>query len=108
MLADRVEHYVNVARDVGQVLRERNETQAAQLVEGLAERSRGVAQYLRGNDGAQMWNDAQELARDRTWLLAGIGFLGGLAAARTVRTGASSGQREYVDSYAQPQAERYR
>jgi hypothetical protein len=48
----------------------------------------------------------QMFARDKTWLLAGAGFLGGLAAARAVRTAAGSGQWEntpaYVDSYAQP------
>lgn len=104
MLADRVEHYTNVARDIGDILRERGEPQAAEVVQSIAERGIGVARYLRNNDPAGMWNDAQELARGRTWLLAGAGFLGGLALARTVRTatGDYDDRPAYRDSYAQP------
>lgn len=111
MLADRVEHYTNVARDIGDILRERGEPQAADVVQSVAERGIGVARYLRNNDTSTMWNDAQDLLRGRTWLLAGAGFLGGLALARTVRTAASDSETRggswedrpaYRDSYAQP------
>jgi hypothetical protein len=111
MLADRVEHYTNVAREIGGILRERGEPQAADLVETVSQRGIEVARYLRNNDPASMWNDAQDLARGRTWILAGAGFLGGLALARTVRTAAGdyeqrSGSWEdqpaYRDAYAQP------
>jgi hypothetical protein len=111
MLADRVEHYTNVARDISDILRERGEPQAADIVHSIAERGIGVARYLRNNDTVNMWNDAQDLARGKTWLLAGAGFLGGLALARTVRTatgdnelrGASWEERPaYRDAYAQP------
>ena len=105
MLADRVEHYTNVARDIGDILRERGEPQAADMVQIVAERGISVARYLRNNDTMTMWNDAQELARGRTWLLAGAGFLGGLALARTVRTAASN--QDYRDSYAQPSSMQY-
>lgn len=106
LLADRVEHYTNVAHDVGDVLRERGEPQAADLVQTLAERAVEVARYLRNHDGTELWSDVQELARGKTWLLAGAGFLGGLAAARAVRTAADGGweSRPYVDSYRQPTA----
>lgn len=107
LLADRVEHYLNVGREVSTVLRDRGEPQAAEFVETLSQRAQGIARYLRNNDGAAMWGDAQELARGKTWLLAGVGFVGGLALARTIRTAADSGwEREpgYVDSYAQPYA----
>jgi len=111
MLADRVEHYTNVAREIGGILRERGEPQAADLVEAVSQRGIGVARYLRNNDPASMWNDAQDLARGRTWILAGVGFLGGLALARTVRTATSDyeerggsweDQPAYRDAYAQP------
>lgn len=111
MLADRVEHYTNVARDIGDILRERGEPQAAEIVQSIAERGIGVARYLRNNDPTSMWNDAQDLARGRTWLLAGAGFLGGLALARTVRTAAGGyetrgggweARPDYRESYAQP------
>jgi hypothetical protein len=111
LLADRVEHYTNVARDIGDILRERGEPQAADVVQSVAERGIGVARYLRNNDTTTMWNDAQDLLRGRTWLLAGAGFLGGLALARTVRTAATEYQSRggswddqpaYRDAYAQP------
>lgn len=104
MLADRVEHYINLAREVGDVLRERNEPQAADLVQTLAQQGSQVSRYLRNNDGSRIWSDAQSFSRDKTWLLAGIGFVGGLAAARTLRSASeSASSREYVDSYAQTQ-----
>ena len=108
LLADRVEHYLNVAREVGDVLRERNEPQAADLVQSLAQQGTQIARYLRNNDGAQLWSDAQDFSRDKTWLLAGIGLVGGLAAARTIRSAADGGSASstYVDSYSQP--DRYR
>lgn len=111
MLADRVEHYTNVAREIGDILRERGEPQAADLVTTVAERGVGVARYLRNNDTARMWNDAQDLMRGRTWIVAGAGFLGGLALARTIRTAAADydtrserweDQPDYRDQYAQP------
>lgn len=107
LLADRVEHYTNVGREVSTVLRDKGEPQAAEFVDSLSQRAQDVARYLRNNDGTAMWTDAQELARGKTWLLAGVGFIGGLALARTIRTAADSGwEREpgYVDSYAQPYA----
>lgn len=100
MLADRVEHYTNVARDIGDILRERGEPQAADVVGMVAQRGIDVARYLRNNDPAAMWNDAQDLMRGRTWIMAGAGLLGGLALARAIRTAASG--YEYRDSYAQP------
>ena len=105
MLADRVEHYTNVGREVGTVLRDKGEPQAAEFVESLSQRAQDVARYLRNNDGSAMWSDAQQYARGKTWLLAGVGFVGGLALARTIRTAADSGWERtpgYVDSYAQP------
>lgn len=113
ILADRVEHYANLAREIGDILREREEPQAAEFVNALYERGNGVARYLRNTEASEMWNDAQEFARGRTWLLAGAGFMGGLALARTIRTAASdyevrSGSWDdrpaYRDQYAQPGA----
>jgi hypothetical protein len=111
VLADRVEHYTNVAREIGEILRERGEPQAADFVELIAERGIGVARYLRNTDPSGMWNDAQDAARGRTWILAGAGFIGGLALARTVRTatgdyemrgGSWDDRSAYRDAYAQP------
>lgn len=106
LLADRVEHYTNVARDIGDILRERGEPQAADVVSMVAQRGIDVARYLRNSDPAGMWTDAQDLMRGRTWIMAGAGFLGGLALARAIRTATSDGAHaysdEYRDAYAQP------
>jgi hypothetical protein len=106
LLADRVEHYTNLTREIGDILRDRGEPQAAELATTLAERATGMARYLRNSDGSQIIGDLQEFARGRTWLLSGVGFLGGLAIARAVRTaadgGASIAQEDYRDEYAQP------
>ena len=108
LLADRVEHYTNVASDVSQVLRDRGEPQAADVVQTLTQRAVDVARYLRNRDGNELWSDMQMFARDKTWLLAGAGFLGGLAAARAIRTAADVRQWEetpaYVDAYASPRS----
>lgn len=110
MLADRVEHYTNVAKEIGDILRDRGEPQAADVVQSLAERGQSAARYLRNNDGMKMWSDAQDLARGRTWVLTGAGFIGGLALARAIRTAADGGgwEREpaYRDQYAQPYTQR--
>jgi hypothetical protein len=117
MLADRVEHYINVAREIGGILRDRGEPQAADVVDNIAERGMGAARYLRNSDPAMMWNDAQEMVRGREWLLAGAGFLGGLALARTIRTatgdyetrsGSWDDRPAYRDAYAQPDSMRQR
>jgi len=102
LLADRVEHYTNVAREVSEVLRERGEPEAADVVQTLAQRINQASRYLRASDGKALWDDAQQFARGKTWLLAGVGFVGGLAAARAVRTAAGYNGQDYVDSYAQP------
>jgi hypothetical protein len=105
LLADRIEHYTNVARDVSDILRQRGEPGAADLVQSLSQRATGIAGYLRTNDGARMWSDAQDFARGRTWLLTGVGLISGLAIARAMRTtysATSDDDAEYVDSYAQP------
>ena len=108
MLADRVEHYGTVASDVGEVLRDKGEPQAADLVDMLAGGVTDAASYLRSRDGISLWSDAQEFARGRTWLLAGIGLVGGMAAARAVRSANRARaweQQDYVDSYAQSQSQ---
>jgi hypothetical protein len=111
MLADRVEHYTNVAREIGDILRDRGEPQAADFMQMVAQRGIDVARYLRNNDPSAMWNDVQDAARGKTWLLAGAGFLGGLALARALRTatmdyetrgGSWEDEPAYRDSYAQP------
>ncbi len=107
-LAERIAHYTGLAREVGGMLRERGEPQTATLLESAAGRADDIARYLRSTDPTAIWNDAQVFARDRTWVLAGAGLVGGVALARAVRTAVSTqdGRQEpdYVDAYGQPQS----
>ncbi len=109
LLADRVEHYTNVAREIGDILRDRGEPQAADVLQTVSKRGTDVARYLRNNDGVKMWGDVQDLARGRTWLLTGVGLVSGLALARAVRTAAGGTTEDewptepaYRESYEQP------
>lgn len=117
LLADRIEHYTNIAREVGDILRDRGEPQAADVAVLVSERVQGVARYLRNSDGTQLVSDLQDALRGRTWLLTGVGFVSGLAIARAVRTSVdySTSQRTYTEDYSQqtgqyrnsPYAEQY-
>ena len=106
LLADRIDHYSSLASEMGEMLREKGEPQAADLVDSLAGGVGDAATYLRTHDGPALWSDAQQFARGRTWLLAGIGLVGGMAAARAVRSAnrpRDLQQSDYVESYAQSQ-----
>jgi hypothetical protein len=106
ILADRVEHYGTVASDIGEVLCEKGEPQVADFADMLAVGVSDAASYLRTHDGTTLWSDAQEFARGRSWLLAGIGVVGGMAVARAVRSANRMRdweQPDYVESYAQSQ-----
>ena len=101
LLADRIEHYVGLTRDVCDVLRQRGETQPAQLLESTLTRVDSITSYLRNADGTQLYGDMRDMTRDRAWLLAGAGFITGLLAARAVRAGAYAPQDHYVERFDQ-------
>lgn len=103
LLADRIEHYSSLATDMSDMLRQKGEPQAAEWVDSLAGGVQDAATYLRTHDGTSLWSDAQRFARGRSWLMAGIGLVGGMAAARAVRSAnyhSEWEQSEYVESYA--------
>jgi len=64
---------------------------AAQLTGQAAERLERVGRYLEEKTGDDLMRDIETFARRRPWLLAGLGALAGMAAARFVK--ASSEQR---------------
>jgi hypothetical protein len=101
LLADRIQHYVGVTRDVCDLLRQRGETQPAQLLESTLMRVDSFTTYLRNADGAQLYGDMRDMTRDRAWLLAGAGFVTGLLAARAVRAGTYLPQQHYVEEFDQ-------
>jgi len=101
LLADRIQHYVGVTRDVCDLLRQRGETQPAQLLESTLTRVDSFTTYLRNADGEQLFGDMRDMTRDRAWLLAGAGFISGLLAARAVRAGAYVPPEHYVEEFDQ-------
>jgi hypothetical protein len=63
----------------------------AQLAGQAAERVDGVGVYLEQKSGAELMREVEMFARRRPWMLAGLGVLAGVAAARFMK--ASSEQR---------------
>ncbi|HEX5467903.1 MAG TPA: hypothetical protein VFW80_02525 [Gaiellaceae bacterium] len=64
---------------------------AAQLANQVADRVEGVGSYLERVSGDDVMRDVESFARRRPWMLAGLGLLAGVAAARFMK--ASSEQR---------------
>jgi len=104
VLADRVEHYAGVAREMCDVLRQRGEPQAAQMLQSGVDRLTDMTGYLRESDGTRLMADVQDFARGRTWLVAGLGFMGGILAARAIRAGTMSPGSDWEQ---QPYTERF-
>ena len=68
---------------------------ASQLTTQAAERIERVGSYLEQKSGDELMRDIERFARRRPWMLAGLGMLAGVAAARFVK--ASSEQRYNED-----------
>jgi ElaB/YqjD/DUF883 family membrane-anchored ribosome-binding protein len=64
---------------------------ASQLITQAADRIERVGSYLEQKSGDELMRDVERFARRRPWMLAGLGMLAGVAAARFVK--ASSEQR---------------
>jgi ElaB/YqjD/DUF883 family membrane-anchored ribosome-binding protein len=65
---------------------------ASQLTTQAADRIERVGSYLEQKSGDELMRDVEKFARRRPWILAGLGMLAGVAAARFVK--ASSEQRK--------------
>jgi ElaB/YqjD/DUF883 family membrane-anchored ribosome-binding protein len=77
-------------RRSGESLQEENRG-AARVVTGAADRVERLGGYLEQRRGGEIMHDVENFARGRPWLIAGVGVLVGVAAARIVK--ASSEQR---------------
>jgi ElaB/YqjD/DUF883 family membrane-anchored ribosome-binding protein len=97
------------ARKLAQALRRSGEQlsseggteQVSGLAEGAADRMERLGGYLERTNGAELVRDAEDFARRRPWMVAGVGLVVGLAASRFLK--ATSEQR-YVDGRASNQA----
>ena len=84
-------------RQSGEKLRGEGNTQAANATDMAAQRVEQLGAYLERIQGDELLRDAERFARQRPWLLAGIGMFAGLVASRMVK--ASSERRYQASSY---------
>jgi ElaB/YqjD/DUF883 family membrane-anchored ribosome-binding protein len=78
-------------RQSGEKLRGEGNTQAAGATDMAAQRVEQLGEYLERVQGNELLRDAERFARQRPWLLAGMGLFAGLVASRMMK--ASSEQR---------------
>ena len=89
------------ARKMAQALRqsgeqlsnEGNAQQVAGLAGGAADRIERLGGYLERTSGVELVRDAEDFARRRPWMVAGIGLVAGLAASRFLK---ASSERRYA------------
>jgi ElaB/YqjD/DUF883 family membrane-anchored ribosome-binding protein len=88
------------ARKMAQALRRSTEQlrsqgeseQVAGFAESAADRVDQLGEYLERTSGDQLLRDAEDFARRRPWMIAGIGLLAGLTASRFLK---ASSERRY-------------
>ena len=87
----QVRSLAEALRRSGNELSNDGNTQAAQLTGQAADRIERLGTYLEQKSGDELMRDVESFARRRPWMLAGLGMLAGVAAARFMK--ASSEQR---------------
>lgn len=76
-------------RQTAQQLRGDQQEQQAKVLEAVAERTERLGRYLSETNGDQLLRDAERLARQRPWVLAGGGAILGFLAARFTKASSS-------------------
>lgn len=76
-------------RQTARQLRNDQQAQPAQLLEGVADRVERLGDYLTANDGDRLLRDVERMARRQPWLVVGGGIVLGLAAARFTKASSS-------------------
>src|SRR5436190_6296673 len=71
---------------------ERNTAQVAHFTDMAAEQVERLGGYLERASGDELLRDAEDFARRRPWMVAGIGLVAGLAASRFLK---ASSERRY-------------
>jgi hypothetical protein len=90
-VGSQVRSVAEALRGSGNNLASQGNGDAAQLTDKAADRLERLGFYLEQKSGDDFMRDVEGFARRRPWMLAGLGLLGGVAAARFVK--ASSKKR---------------
>jgi hypothetical protein len=106
--AETIGTVADVLRDAGQRLQE--ETALGRYAETAADQVERLSQYLRRKDLGGMMRDAETFARRHPELFLGVAFLGGIAAARFLKSSAPRPEtpREPAVASPEPPAPAYR
>jgi ElaB/YqjD/DUF883 family membrane-anchored ribosome-binding protein len=91
----QVRHVARVLRQGSGEMRtqgDRAEQQVSQAADWAAERVERLGGYLEQTNGDHLLRDAEEFARRRPWMVAGMGLVAGLAASRFLK---ASSERRY-------------
>ena len=70
--------------------------QVAHLMDAAANQVEQLGRYLERTSGDRLLHDAEDFARRRPWMVAGIGLLAGIAASRFLK---ASSERRYETRY---------
>jgi ElaB/YqjD/DUF883 family membrane-anchored ribosome-binding protein len=96
----QVRSLAEALRRSGNDLSDEGNSNAAQLTGPAADRIERVGSYLEQKSGDELMRDIETFARKRPWMLAGIGMLAGMAAARFIK---ASSERRYRDDRSRSQ-----
>jgi len=89
----QVRSVAQALRRSGDQLRDEGNSTAAQWTGQAAEKLEQLGSYLEGARGDELMRDIEGFARRRPWMLAGIGMIAGVAAARFMKA-SSEGRYE--------------
>lgn len=82
-------------RRSGTELSDEDNSTASQLTTQAADRIERAGSYLEQKSGDELMRDVERFARRRPWMLAGVGMLAGVAAARFVK---ASSEKRYDEN----------
>ena len=97
----QVRSLAKALRRSGNELGNEGNSSASQLTTRAADRIERVGSYLEQRSGDELMRDIETVARRRPWMLAGIGMVAGVAAARFTKASSEQRYGEYRRSSGQ-------
>ena len=97
----QVRSLAKALRRSGNELGKEGNSSASQLTTRAADRIERVGSYLEQRSGDELMRDIETVARRRPWMLAGIGMVAGVAAARFTKASSEQRYGEYRRSSGQ-------